>query len=306
MNKNLITFLIAAVLVVIFALLLFTFQVRQSEVVVLSTFQKPVRSINEPGLYFKWPWPIQSINRFDQRVQIFESKYSESYTADNTMLMTSVYVGWRISDAKEFFPKFYGTSVAGAESELEKMLRSAMQNAVGHHNLSDFVNSDPSQLQFDSIENQIKNNVDGQLATNNYGISIEFLGIKRLGLPEQVTQSVFTRMKAERQKYISSAENEGERDATEIRSRAERQAADVLANAQADATRIQGEGVAEAAKNLSTFQQNPDLAVFQLELEALKNSLNQKSTLIFDETKPPFDLFRKLPDSQEGYRPSQP
>ena len=295
MKKNLITLIIAAVLVVIFVLLLFTFQVRQSEIVVVSTFLKPTRSINEPGAYFKWPWPIQSVNRFDQRVQIFESKYSESYTADRTILMSSVYVGWRISDARAFFPKFYGGGVTAAQGNLERMLRSATLNAVGRHNLSDFVNSDPSQLKFDTIEAEIKNNVQGELATNDYGMTIDFLGIKRLGLPDQVTQSVFDRMKAERQKYISVAQFEGEKQATEIRSTAERQAADVIANAQATAVRIEGQGVAEAAKNLSVFQQNPDLAIFQLKLEALKSSVNQKTTLILDETKPPFDLFQNLP-----------
>jgi modulator of FtsH protease HflC len=281
--------------VVIFALLLFTFQVRQSEIVVVSTFLKPTDSKDHPGLYFKWPWPIQSINRFDQRVQIFESKFSESYTADRTILMSSVYVGWRISDAKEFFPKFYGGSVTAAERQLELMLRSATLSAVGHHNLSDFVNSDPSQIKFDEIEDAIKANVQGQLATNNYGMTIEFLGLKRIGLPEQVTQTVFDRMKAERQKYISQAQFIGEQEATKIRSSAQRQAADVLANAQATATRIQGEGEAEAAKTLSVFQRDPALAIYELKLAALKSSMNQKTTLFFDETESPFDLFQNLP-----------
>ncbi|MBW8865509.1 MAG: hypothetical protein JF609_11440, partial [Verrucomicrobia bacterium] len=108
------------------------------------------------------------------------------------------------------------------------------------------------------------------------------------------------RMKSERQKYISEAQFKGEAAASNIRSAAERQAADVLANAQASATRIEGEGMAEAAKTLGVFQQNPELAVFQLQLEALKNSLNQKSTLIFDERTPPFDLFRSLPANPTG------
>jgi membrane protease subunit HflC len=142
--------------------------------------------------------------------------------------------------------------------------------------------------------------VEAELAKNNYGISIEFLGIKRLGLPESVTQTVFDRMKAERAKFISEAQFQGEAEATKIKSAAERQAADVLANAQAAATRIEGEGVAEAAKTLAVFQQNPDLAIFQLQLEALKSSLNQKATLILDEQTPPFDLFKKLPANPTG------
>ena len=296
MKKNLITIVIAAVLVVIFALLLFTFQVRQSEVAVLTTFGKPAAAnIDQPGIYGKWPWPIQQVYRFDQRVQNFEDKYSENLTSDNTMLLTSVYVGWRISDAKEFFPKFAGGSVEAAQRQLETMLRSAKAAVIGKHNLSDFVNADPKQLKLESIEDEIKAAVQGELASQNYGISIDFLGIKKLGLPESVTQTVFDRMKSERTVLISEAQFKGEAEATKIKSAAERQAADVIANAQADATRIEGAGVAEAAKTLSVFQQNPELAIFQLQLQALKNSLNQKSTLIFDERTPPFSLFQNLP-----------
>jgi membrane protease subunit HflC len=300
MKKNLITIVIAAVLVVIFALLLFTFQVRQSEVVVVSTFLKPTDTITNAGIYPKWPWPVQSINRFDQRVQNFEDKFSENLTADNTMLLTSVYVGWRISDAKAFFPKFPGGSALAAQRQLENMLRSAKAAVIGRHKLADFVNSDATQLKFNDIETEIQNSVAAELAKNNYGISLEFLGIKKLGLPESVTQTVFDRMKSERTVLISEAQFKGEAEAAKIRSAAERQAADVMANAQAAATRIEGEGVAEAAKTLSVFQQNPELAVFQLQLEALKNSLNQKATLIFDERTPPFDLFQKLPANSTG------
>ncbi len=296
MKKNLITVIIAAVLVVIFALLLFTFQVRQSEVAVLTTFGKPAaNNIDQPNLYFKWPWPIQQVYRFDQRTQNFEDKFSENLTADNTMLLTSVYVGWKISDAKEFFPKFAGGSVAAAQRQLETMLRSAKAAVIGKHNLSDFVNADAQQLRLETIENEIKTAVQGELATHNYGMNIEFLGVKKLGLPESVTQTVFDRMKSERTKFISEAQFKGEAEATKIKSGAERQAADVLANAQAEATRIEGAGVAEAAKTLSVFQQNPELAIFQLQLEALKTSLNQKATLIFDERTPPFSLFQNLP-----------
>jgi membrane protease subunit HflC len=296
MKKNLITIVIAAVLVVIFALLLFTFQVRQSEVAVLTTFGKPAaNNIDRPNLYFKWPWPIQQVYRFDQRVQNFEDKFSENYTADHNIVLTSVYVGWRISDASRFFQVWRAGSVMAAQQQLETMLRSATLAVIGSHNLSDLVNPDPAQLKFAAVENEIKAKVQQELAANNYGMSLEFLGIKKLGLPESVTKTVFDRMKSEREKYISQAQYQGEAEATKIKSAAERQAADVIANATADATRIEGEGVAEAAKTLAVFQQNPELAIFQLQLKALENSLNQKSTLIFDERTPPFNLFQNLP-----------
>ena len=296
MKRNIMTIVIGAVLIVIFALLLFIFQVRQSEVAVVTTFGKPTaQPYDKPGAYFKWPWPIQKVYKFDQRVQNFEDKFSENLTADNNNLLTSVYVGWRISDAATFFPKFAGGSVTAAQQMLESMLRSAKSAVVGKHPLSDFVNADAKQLKFDAIENEIEQAVQSQLQTNNCGIGIAFLGIKKLGLPENVTQTVFQRMTSERQILISRFQYEGEAEAQKIKSAADRQAAETIANADAAATRIRGEGEAEAARVLPVFEQNPELANFLLRISALQQSLNQRATLIFDERTPPFDLFQHLP-----------
>jgi modulator of FtsH protease HflC len=109
MKRNLLTVIVGAVLVLIFVLLLFVFQVRQSEVAVVTTFGKPVANIDKPGAYFKWPWPIQKVYKFDQRIQNFEDKFSETLTADNNNLIVTVYTGWRISDASAFYPKFLGS-----------------------------------------------------------------------------------------------------------------------------------------------------------------------------------------------------
>jgi membrane protease subunit HflC len=293
MKRNLLTILTAAVLVVIFALLLFTFQVRYSEVAVVTTFGKTTGTY-QPGLHLRWPWPIQEVYHFDQRIQNFEDNFSENFTADNITLITSVYVGWKISDAPEFLNSFKDGSIAAAQSQLQSMLTSAKSAAVGRHLLSDFVNADPKQLQFDQIQSEIERAVQDELQTNNYGIQVEFLGIKKLGLPESVTEAVFTRMKSERNILISKAQNEGQAEAIKIKANADRQANITLADAQAQATRIEGEGVAEAAKTLPTFQENPELSVFLLRIKALQQSLNQRSTLIFDQRTPPFDLFQGL------------
>ena len=296
MKRNLITIIIGVVLVVIFLLLLFVFQVRQSEVAVVTTFGKPTAApITEPGAYFKWPWPVQKIYKFDKRVQNFEDKFSENLTADNNPLLTSVYVGWRISDGGTFLRVFRDGSVPAAQQRLEGMLRSTKNAVVGRHPLADFVNANPQGLKFDAIEREIQDAVQSELSTNDYGIRLEFLGFKRIGLPPSVSDAVFERMKSERQLQISTTENTGKRDAQIIESTADRQAAETLANANATAIRIRALGEAEAGSSLHEFEQNPDLAIFLWRIDALKQSLNQKSTLIFDERTPPFDLFRNLP-----------
>jgi membrane protease subunit HflC len=298
MKRNVLTVVIGAVLIIIFALLLFVFQVRKSEVAVVTTFGKPVRDLTQAGAYFKWPWPIQKVYKFDQRVQNFEDKFSENLTADNNNLLTSVYVGWKISDAQLFFPKFAGGSVPAAQRMLESMLRSAKSAVVGKHTLSEFVNADPKELHFNAIENEIEQSVQAQLQTNNCGITLEFLGFKKIGLPESITQAVFARMTSDRQILINRYTYEGEAKAQEIKSAADRQASETVNNAVADATRIRGEGEAQAAKVLPIFQQNPELANFLLRIDAIQQSLNQRSTLIFDERTPPFDLFTGLPADQ--------
>jgi len=296
MNKrNILNLIVGLALVVIFALLLFTFQVRQSEVALVLTFGKPGSTpITQPGLYFKWPWPIQRVYRFDNRVQNFEDKLRQTLTADNNNLILTVYVGWKISDASQFYPKFVG-SVPAAQDALEKILATDSSSVVGKHTLSDFVNSDPSQLKFDQMEKDIQDAAQVELSTNDYGIELEFLGFKKIELPESVTQSVFERMKGERQVLISREVNEGSKEASIIRSDADRTAAETVANATALARHIQGEGDAEAAKVLPVFQENPDLANYLLRLDALRQSLNQQTTLILDERTPPFDLFTSIP-----------
>src|SRR5580692_4704522 len=145
MKRNFLTVIIGALLVLIFVLLLFVFQVRQSEVAVVTTFGKPVENIDQPGAYFKWPWPIQKVYKFDQRIQNFEDKSSQTLTRDNNNLIVTIYTGWRISDASVFYPKFLG-SVPAAQLALENMLRNAKNAVIGQHDLSDFVNTDPKQL----------------------------------------------------------------------------------------------------------------------------------------------------------------
>ena len=301
MKRNLLIIIVGAVLVVIFALLLFTFQVRQSEVAVVTTFGRITGPPCQPGLHLKWPWPIQQVYKFDERIQDFQDKFSENFTADNITLIMSVYVGWRISDAPAFLNSFKDGSVSAAQSQLQSMLTSAKSAVVGSNSLSAFVNADPKQLKFDQIQNEIEQAVRDELQTNNYGIQIEFLGIKKLGLPASVTEAVFTRMKSERNILISQAQNEGAAEAIKITANANRQASETLADAQAQATRIEGEGVAEAAKTLPIFQENPDLAVFLLRIGAVQQALNQNATLIFDQHMPPFDLFQDLPTNTPSH-----
>ena len=294
MKQNPLILAIGALLILLVCLLLFVFQVRKSEVVVVTTFGKVTRDIVEPGPHFKWPWPIESVHRFDQRVQNFEDKLTEGLTADGFNLLSTVYVGWRITDPKVFYPKFAGSSepLAAAQSLLDGRLSNAKAAIVGKHPLSDFLSPADEGNKFVGIEKEILAVLQSEVQANNYGLRIEFLGLKKLGLPENVTQSVFERMQSERKVLADKLQSEGEAEAQKIRSTADRQAAEMRADAEGQATAIRGKGEAEAAQYLDVFKQNPDLANFIFNLSALETSLKDRSTLIFDQQTVPFGLFR--------------
>jgi len=297
MKKNLLTIIISIVLAVIFVLLLFTFQVRTSEVAVVTTFGQTTREISEPRAFpfFKWPWPIQKVYKLDKRVQNFEDKFTEAITADYNNLLINVYVGWHISDAKAFFPKFAGGSTIAAERLLEDIVTQAKHAQVGKHPLADFVNADPKQLKFDAIESEIKAIAQAQLASQNCGISIDYLGVKKLGLPESVTQSVFERMTADRKGLADKLDAEGQAEARKIKSSADLAASKLVSGAESKAREIRASGETVAAGLLPVFQQNPDLANFLSQLEALEAATKEKTTLIFDQRNPLFNLFAPAP-----------
>jgi membrane protease subunit HflC len=293
MKRNPLIIAIGVLLILIVGLLLFVFQVRTSEVVVITTFGNPTRYVQEAGPHLKWPWPIQSVHRFDQRVQNFEDKFTEGLTRDSFNLLASVYVGWKITDPKAFFPKFAGTSepIKEAEKVLDRMLSSAKVAVIGSHPLADFLSPGGQGNQFIAIEQEILKLIQTQAKALDYGLEVRFLGIKKLGLPEKVTTSVFERMQSERKVLADKSQYEGEAEAEKIRSEANRRSAELLASAEAQATEIRGKGEADAAQYLTVFQKNPELANFIFRLTALENALKERSTLVLDQNTQPFDLF---------------
>lgn len=290
MKRNALTLVVGVILLIIFFLLLFTFQVRQTEIVVLTTFAKPSsKPIDKPGLYFKWPLPIQKVYRFDKRIHNFEDAYEQMLTADGHNLLASVYVGWTIEQPREFFNTFPGGTPSAAEPQLKSLVRSVKQAVIGQHPFSDFVSSNPQQVKFAQIEQEILKGIQASAMTK-YGVKVQFVGIKQLGIPENVTAKVFDRMTAERQREIERLKALGEREAIAIRSAADRDRAEILAKAETEASAIKGAADAEATKHFGTFQQNQELAVFLMQLRALESTLGKGATLVVDPTIPPFNL----------------
>lgn len=288
MKRNPITLITAVVLLVIFFFMLFTFQVRQTEVVVVTTFGKYSRSITKPGFQFRLPWPIQKVYPFDNRIQSFERKFDQTITRDQINMMIAVYVGWRIADPKIFLESFSG-DVTTAEERMEPLVRHAKSSVIGQHAFSDLISTNEAALKFDQVEKEILTAVQAQ-AKGFYGIQIEHLGIKQLGLPESITSTVFERMRAERQRLVTRYQSEGNRAASIIKSTADGDATEIIATAKAEAIRITGEAEKKAAEHYAEFEKNPELAIFLLQLKALEQSLKERTSLILDQQTPPFNM----------------
>jgi membrane protease subunit HflC len=292
MKRKPLTIAVAVALLIIFGLMLFVYQVRLSQVAVITFFGKVVHVKTDPGPGLRLPYPIEQVFVLDQRIQNFQDNFEEIKLHDQNIIFVSLYLGYKISEPDVFFQNFLNGSISEAEGKLNDLVRSAKSEVIGRHDFSDFVSTDPQQMKFAAIETEILAEVQKQLQDKHYGVDIKFLQIQKVGLPASVTQNVFDRMKSERQTYISKIQSEGELEATKITSTADSTAAKLLYDADAQAFTIRGQGEAQMMKSLEVLQQNPDLATFNLQITAMEQFLRKKTTLVLDLSTTPLQWLR--------------
>ena len=262
---------------------------REGETAVLTTFESPRRVLDRPGLYARWPWPIQRLYRFDARVRLLEGPFEQTLTRDGKNVIVTLYTGWRIGDPLKFLERV-GT-VARAETNLNGLISNYKNAVLGRYPFSALVNPRPEALKFDDIEAEVLSAVQAE-SRERYGIEVVFLGIRKLALPEAITERVFERMRAERQEVAERYRAEGEGEAIAIRAEADSRREQRLATADADARRLRAAGDAEAAEFFEAFKADPELAIFLRKLEVLYETLSTNTTIIVGADTPPFDLLR--------------
>jgi len=289
MKRKPLTLAVAVVLLVIFGLMLFVYQVRVSQVAVVTLFGKIVRTKSDPGPGLRLPYPIEKVIKLDQKIQNFQDNFEQIKLHDQNIILVSVYVGFRISEPDVFFMKFHDGSIAEAEKLLGGIIRNTKGEVAGRHDFADFISADPQQRKFAQIEQEILSEVQKRVNDLHYGVEIKFLQMQKIGLPESVTQNVIARMSSERQYYIDSITSDGELASTRIRSTADGQALNLLADADARSLTIRGEGEAQMMKSLEVLQQNPSLASFNLQIAAMEEFLKKKTTLILDMSTSPLE-----------------
>ena len=290
-NITITTFIL--LILVVLGLLFFSFQVREIESALVTTFGRPTRQITEPGWYFKWPPPIEWVHKFDSRMIDFESALVETTTKGAVPIIIKTYVVWKIAEPLKFFNSV--ETVKEAENKLRSQLKDTQNRIVGQYSFSEFVNSDKSRIKIDRIEQKMLS--DLQLAVrDNYGIEVKALGIKQLKISEEVSKDVFERMRAERNHRTETTVSEGQAEAAKIKTDADSKKAELLATAQARATAIRGQGDAEAAQYYKLLEADPEFAIFLRNIEALKEILKERSTIVFSADTEPFTLLKTVPD----------
>lgn len=290
-NITITTFIL--LILVVLGLLFFSFQVREIESALVTTFGRPTRQITEPGWYFKWPPPIEWVHKFDSRMIDFESALVETTTKGAVPIIIKTYVVWKIAEPLKFFNSV--ETVKEAENKLRSQLKDTQNRIVGQYSFSEFVNSDKSRIKIDQIEQKMLS--DLQLAVrDNYGIEVKALGIKQLKISEEVSKDVFERMRAERNHRTETTVSEGQAEAAKIKTDADSKKAELLATAQARATAIRGQGDAEAAQYYKLLEADPEFAIFLRNIEALKEILKERSTIVFSADTEPFTLLKTVPD----------
>lgn len=282
--------LIALVVVTILGFAMFSFQVASNESAVLTRFGSPVRTLNEPGLYFKFPWPVDTVNRFDTRLAFYDTRLSEALTQDKRNVILPVFLAWRIADPLKFLQAL-GTPAA-APTKLDSLATSARNALLGRYNFEDLVTTDPAKLKLVELEQRLGEAIRPQ-ALSAFGIAIEQVGIKRIALPEANTLYVFERMKAERGQYAARFRAEGRREAEELRAKTDAERTVLLAEAQKFAEETRGKAEAEAARIYAdAHSQDPQFYKFLRELETLRKVTKENTTLILDTDTAPFNQLK--------------
>jgi membrane protease subunit HflC len=249
--------------------------VDQAEVVYITEFGRPIRLLDEPGLYAKWPH--QSRRGFDRRLQLDTPPPREMLTRDKKNLEVAWYVAWKIADVDRFLRSV--RTVPDASARLEDMAASVLAAELGGRDLGELVRVGKDSALSGLLE-QAGARI-GDQAGKEYGIDVVDVRLRRLNYPEEVRTAVFEQIRSERRRVAAATRAEGESQARRIRSAADRERAHAIAAAEADAARLIGEGEAEATRIANqAHAADPAFYRFLKTLETYRAALDKKTMLV--------------------------
>ena len=269
--------------------------VHESEVVIITLFNRPTRIVDQAGLTLKWPDPIQTAIRLDHRLQSLDSNLGEYLTRDKKNLVASSFIIWRIADPERFIQSVRNS--AGAQRRLSDLVSSEIGVAIGEYQLSDFLNTGKEGSKIGEICDNVLKKTAPQ-STNDFGVELVDVQLRRLGFPSQNLRSVYDRMSAERERIAKKYRAEGEEEASNIRSQTDKEVRELLAHAYRESQITRGRGEAEAIKIYAeAFSKDPGFYKMMRTLEAYNKLMDEKTTLILSAESP---LFKYLENPPEG------
>jgi membrane protease subunit HflC len=259
-----------------------TYTVPQWQQAIVVQLGEPVRTVQEPGLYFKLPL-IQNALYFDKRLLAYDASPREILTKDKQQLMIDNFSRWRIRDPLQFYRTV--RNEAGGQSRLDDVIYSIVRENLGRHTLREIVNEKRSEV----MAEVTKESAD---KARDYGIEVTDVRIKRADLPEKNELNVFNRMRTERERLAKKFRAEGDEEARKIRSESDKQVQILTAEARKQAEITRGQGDALAVKIFAdAYGQDPEFYQLVRTLEAYRNSITDGTTLILS---PNSEFFRYL------------
>jgi len=285
---NFVALSVVTVLVIV-AMSIFTVDQRQYALV----FQlgEVKRVITEPGLNFKIPM-IQNVRYFDRRILTLDNNEPERFiTSEKKNVLVDSYIKWRIVD-----PNLYYISVGGdearAKTRLNQTVNAGLREEFGKRTVHDVISGERDRIMEDM---RFKADTDSR----KIGVEIVDVRLKRVELPNEVSEAVYRRMEAERKRVANELRSEGAAEAEKIRADADRQREVIVANAYRDAQKIKGDGDAQATAIYGqAFNQNPEFYSFYRSLEAYRASFKSKNDLLVVE--PGSEFFKYMKGSGRG------
>jgi len=266
----------ASIAAILAATWLSVFTVSETEFAIVTQFGRPIRTVADAGLHAKWPY--QGLLRFDRRLRIYNPRPSEFLTRDKKNLVIENYVCWRIQNPERFV-QTVGDPIA-AEMRLHDIVWSGLAAALGNLDLESLVSADVHRVRGDELMETLTRDTSRR-ALDQYGIEVVDVRMKRLNLPEQNKQSVFARMRAERERIARQYRAEGEEQALKIRAEADRQREEILSAAYREAEQIKGDGDAESTRTYgAAYARDPEFYKLVRTLDAYKKILDDKTTAV--------------------------
>jgi len=299
MKKLILLLIILALLAWVGSLCIFT--VNDGEVVIITRFGRPIGDpIEQAGPYAKMPGFIDKVNRLDRRIHVFKTRPIQLLLGDQNPIIMTCYVTWRISRPLQFFQSV--TTVEIARQKLEDMINARLGSVLGDFVLADVINTDPSLVKLGQMEKRIQDEANVQ-AREKYGLEVVDVGICRMSYPTIVTNAVYNRMKAEREKEAKKYRAEGMEALDSIEAGADKEVSEIRAQAYKEAEIIKGQGDSEAIRIYAeAYGTAPGFYRFLDALETYRRILGKETTLILSTDS---ELFRYL-DTPVGMSGEEP